>query len=146
MGHKTQPFLLRMTEWINYEFATETRYEGDARSPLETLTTKLGACRDLAVLFMDACRSQGIAARFVSGYVYDPFRTHGSELHAWAEVYIPGGGWRGYDPTIGVAVADGHIAVATGPEPQWAAPTEGSYIGTADDSTIDYEVKITQLQ
>lgn len=145
MGQKTQPFLLHLTELINREFVTETRYDGAPHGPLETLSSQRGACRDLAVLFMDACRSQGIATRFVSGYVYEPNRTHGSELHAWAEVYIPGGGWRGYDPTLGIAVSDGHIPVASGPEAEWAAPTEGCYIGTGTDSTIDYEVSVKKI-
>ena len=144
VGWQTQPFLLKLCEVINREYTTECRYEGDAYSPTKTFADKHGACRDLAALFMDACRTQGLAARFVSGYVYEPNRTHGSELHAWAEVYLPGGGWRGYDPTLGVAVADAHIPIAAGPEPEWAAPTEGCYIG-ASDSSIEYEVKITLM-
>lgn len=143
VGWQTQPFLLKLCETINREYTTETRYEGDAFSPTQTFARKQGACRDLAALFMDACRTQGLAARFVSGYVYEPGRTHGSELHAWAEVYLPGGGWRGYDPTLGIAVADGHIPVAAGPEPEWAAPTEGCYIGSGD-SKIDYQVQVTR--
>lgn len=141
VGWQTQPFLLRLCEEIKRDFTSETRYVGAAFSPTKTFNEKRGACRDLAALFMDACRTQGLAARFVSGYVYEPNRNHGSELHAWAEVYLPGGGWRGYDPTLGIAVADAHIPVATGPEPEWAAPTEGCYIGSGD-SKIDYEVQV----
>ncbi|WP_442506889.1 transglutaminase family protein [Novipirellula sp. SH528] len=143
VGWQTQPFLLKLCEEINRHYTTECRYEGAAFSPTKTFNEKRGACRDLAALFMDACRTQGLATRFVSGYVYEPNRTHGSELHAWAEVYLPGGGWRGYDPTLGIAVADAHIPVAAGPEPEWAAPTEGCYIGTGD-SNIDYQVKVTR--
>ena len=144
VGWQTQPFLLKLCEVINREYTTESRYEGDAYPPTKTFKEKRGACRDLAALFMDACRTQGLAARFVSGYVYEPNRTHGSELHAWAEVYLPGGGWRGYDPTLGIAVADAHIPIAAGPEPEWAAPTEGCFIGKGD-SSIDYQVKITLM-
>ena len=143
VGWQTQPFLLKLCEAINREYTTESRFKGDAYSPTKTFSQKGGACRDLAALFMDACRTQGLAARFVSGYVYEPDRTHGSELHAWAEVYLPGGGWRGYDPTLGTAVADAHIPIAAGPEPEWAAPTEGCYFGTGD-SSIDYDVKVTR--
>ncbi|GAA4461190.1 transglutaminase family protein [Novipirellula rosea] len=143
VGWQTQPFLLKLCEEINRNYTTECRYEGATFSPTKTFNEKRGACRDLAALFMDACRTQGLAARFVSGYVYEPNRTHGSELHAWAEVYLPGGGWRGYDPTLGIAVADAHIPVAAGPEPEWAAPTEGCYIGTGD-SNINYQVKVTR--
>ena len=142
---QTQPFLLKLCEKINREYTTEYRFDGDAHSPTKTFAEKRGACRDLAALFMDACRTQGLAARFVSGYVYEPNRTHGSELHAWAEVYLPGGGWRGYDPTLGIAVADAHIPIAAGPEPEWAAPTEGCYIG-AGDSSIEYNVKVTLVE
>lgn len=138
---QTQPFLSKLCETIHREYTTETRYEGATFSPTQTFTEKRGACRDLAALFIDACRTQGLAARFVSGYVYEPGRTHGSELHAWAEIYLPGGGWRGYDPTLGIAVADSHIPVAAGPEPEWAAPTEGCYIGTSA-SKIDYQVQV----
>ena len=143
VGWQTQPFLLKLCEVINREYTTESRFKGDAYSPTKTFAQKRGACRDLAALFMDACRTQGLAARFVSGYVYEPDRTHGSELHAWAEVYLPGGGWRGYDPTLGTAVADAHIPIAAGPEPEWAAPTEGCYFGTGD-SSIEYDVKVTR--
>lgn len=144
VGGKTQPFLLKLCELISREYTSETRYEGAAFSPTKTFCEKRGACRDLAALFMDACRSQGLAARFVSGYVFEPGRVHGSELHAWAEVYLPGGGWRGYDPTLGLAVADAHIPVAVGPEPQWAAPTEGSYVGDSG-SEIDYNVQVVRV-
>ncbi len=143
VGWQTQPFLLKLCETLNRDYTTETRLEGDAYSPTQTFTEKRGACRDLAALFMDACRTQGLAARFVSGYVYEPGRTHGSELHAWAEVYLPGGGWRGYDPTLGIAVADAHIPVAAGPEPEWAAPTEGCFVGTGE-SQIEYQVQVTR--
>ena len=144
LGRQTQTFLLQLTEQIYRDFSGETRLDGAPFTPTETFTMKSGACRDLAVLFMDACRSQGIASRFVSGYIYEPERTGTSELHAWAEVYLPGGGWRGYDPSRGVAVSGHHIPVAAGPEAQWAAAAEGCYIGNGADSTIDYEVTVSQ--
>jgi len=143
VGWQTQPFLLKLCEVINRECAVESRYVGATLSPTQTFGQKRGACRDLAALFMDACRTQGLATRFVSGYIYEPNRTQGSELHAWAEVYLPGGGWRGYDPTLGIAVADAHIPVAAGPEPEWAAPTEGCYVGDCD-SRIEYDVKVAR--
>jgi transglutaminase-like putative cysteine protease len=146
VGNQTQAFLLQATEKISRDYQSENRYDGAAFSPTETFASKRGACRDLAVLFMDVCRSQGIASRFVSGYIHEPDRVGSSELHAWAEVYLPGGGWRGYDPSRGIAVADQHIPVATGPEAEWAAATEGCYIGTGTDSSIDYEVMVTQCQ
>ncbi|TWU59160.1 Transglutaminase-like superfamily protein [Rubripirellula tenax] len=145
LGNQTQSFLLQATEKIAREFDSSNRYGGPPLSPAETFASKRGACRDLAVLFMDMCRSQGIASRFVSGYVHEPGRIGTSELHAWAEVYLPGGGWRGYDPSRGIAVSDQHIPVASGPEPPWAAATEGCYIGAASESTIEYEVKVESV-
>ena len=81
-------------------------------APARTLAASRGSCRDVAVLFIDACRSLGVAARFVSGYQEGEATQDRREMHAWVEVYIPGAGWRGYDPTHGLAVADRHIAVA----------------------------------
>ena len=144
VGQQTQPFLLELAELIAREYQSEIRLSGSANTPSHTFTSRTGACRDLAVLFMDACRSQGIAARFVSGYVHDSFRTGHNELHGWAEVYIPGGGWRGYDPSLGMAVADAHIPLATGPEAEWTNPAEGFYWGAGADSTMTYEVSVTR--
>ena len=95
----------------------------------ETLAPKKqGACRDLTVLFMACCRSVGLASRFVSGYGPGEKNEH-PYLHAWPEVYLPGGGWRGYDPTQGLAVGDGYVALAAGPHPELAAPDIRSYSG-----------------
>ena len=145
LGNQTQSFLLQATEQIASDYDSSNRYGGDPMSPSETFRSKRGACRDLAVLFMDMCRSQGIASRFVSGYIHEPGRIGTSELHAWVEVYLPGGGWRGYDPSRGIAVSDQHIPVASGPEPHWAAATEGFFIGSVSESTIDYEVTVKQV-
>ena len=84
----------------------------------------------------------GLAARFVSGYCSITTLHQANELHAWAEVYLPGGGWRGYDPTLGVATSHQHIALATAAEPEGAAPTEGDYRGTDATSAFDYEIRI----
>ena len=145
LGNQTQSFLLQATEQIAGGYDSSNRYGGAPLSPSETFESKRGACRDLAVLLMDMCRSQGIASRFVSGYIHEPGRIGTSELHAWVEVYLPGGGWRGYDPSRGIAVSDQHIPVATGPTPPWAAATEGFFIGDVSESTIEYEVNVTQL-
>jgi transglutaminase-like putative cysteine protease len=71
-----------------------------------------GSCRDLAVLFCDVCGVMGIAARFVSGYECSSAGRSDSYMHAWTEVYLPGIGWRGYDPSRGIAVTNEHVAVA----------------------------------
>lgn len=134
-------FLDALTHRIAREFTHVIRPSGDAYPPAVTLAERTGACRDLTVLFIEACRSVGIAARFVSGY-QDPGDDDAErELHAWAEVYLPGGGWRGYDPSAGIAVADRHVAVAAGPTPRDAAPTEGTFRG--DNATSQLETKIS---
>ncbi len=95
----------------------------------QTLRLRQGSCRDLAVLFCDACRVMGIAARFVSGYEGASASARDPYMHAWAEVYLPGIGWRGYDPSRGLAVSNRHVAVAAGFDSDLAAPVAGWYSG-----------------
>jgi transglutaminase-like putative cysteine protease len=142
----TLNFLYHATDYISREFSKIIRVQGDALSPNQTLRRKEGACRDLAVLFMDICRSLGLAARFVSGYKFDPEAVDAHELHAWAEVYLPGAGWRGYDPSWGLAVADHHIPLAAGPTPQEAMPVSGNFRGSDVLSNLDYSVEIENLE
>ena len=142
----TLNFLYHMTDHIHRNIQQVVRAVGDPLTPNKTLRRKEGACRDLAVLFMDLCRSLGLAARFVSGYKYDPGARDSQDLHAWAEVYLPGGGWRGYDPSMGLAVADHHIALASGPTPQDAAPFSGTFRGTDVLSRMEYDVEIRLLE
>jgi transglutaminase-like putative cysteine protease len=94
-----------------------------------TLREHDGTCRDLTVLFCAACRSAGIAARFVSGYECEAATQDSADMHAWAEVYLPGGGWRGYDPSQGLAVSTSHVAVAAAANPAMAASVSGIYRG-----------------
>jgi transglutaminase-like putative cysteine protease len=129
-------FLGELCSRISGSIAQEIRPVGDAMAAGETLARRSGACRDLAVLFVDACRSVGIAARFVTGY--EMGEADGDrDLHAWAEVYLNGAGWRGYDPSQGLAVADRHVSVAVGPGPAEAAPTQGTFRGTGATSTLE---------
>ena len=118
------------------------RHDGAAHAPARTLSEREGSCRDTAQLFCAACRAMGIAARFVSGYelgaALDP---GGGDLHAWAEVYLQGGGWRGYDPSRGLAVADAHVPVAAASDPALAAPVTGTFRGSAT-SSIDFSISM----
>ena len=75
---------------------------------------------------MAVCRAVGLAARFVSGYQEGDLAQASHDLHAWAEVYVPGGGWRGFDPTLGLAVSDRHVAISAAVDPQQAAPVSGT--------------------
>jgi len=139
----TAPFLMALADAIHHGFHHVGRPDGDPMEPAETLASRSGACRDTAMLYVAACRSQGLAARFVSGYsMHHPPEVTEQELHAWAEVYLPGAGWRAYDPSLGLAVADGHVVLATAPDHRLAAPLSGSYRGTGVGSSMDYRVAL----
>ena len=142
----TLPFLSTLTQRIHETFEHCVRPEGDPWSPSVTLAEGRGACRDLAVLQMDAVRACGLPARFVSGYRAGDPELIDRELHAWVEVYLPGAGWRGYDPTTGLAVADYHVALSVGANAGIAAPTSGTFRGTGVDSSIrtSIEMKISE--
>lgn len=143
ISSETVPFLIELCQYVHGRIRHEHRTVGNPRSPDETLALGEGACRDLAVLYMEACRTMGLAARFVSGYQETCPDYPEAHLHAWAEVYIPGGGWRGFDPTNGLAVADRHVALATGARSGEAAPTSGTFRGTGVESEMDFSLSIT---
>lgn len=107
-----------------------------------TWSHQAGSCRDFAVLFMEACRAMGLAARFVSGYQEGDPDSRDRHLHAWAEVYLPGAGWRGYDPTQGLAVADRHIALVASAFPRYAAPISGKISPGGVESTMTYSLTL----
>jgi transglutaminase-like putative cysteine protease len=139
----TPAFLMHLADHIHHGFTHVGRFEGDPFSPAETLRERRGACRDTAMLFVAACRSLGLAARFVSGYsMHHPPEVSEHELHAWAEVYLPGAGWRGYDPSLGLAVADGHVALAATPDHRLAAPVAGRFRGTGATSEMRYDLTV----
>lgn len=136
----TSSFLSELNEFIFKQFAYEIREEGAPNSAEYTLVNRRGSCRDYAVLFSAMCRALGLATRFVSGYyvgiapVDVPNQTH--HLHAWVEVYLPGGGWRGYDPTQHEVVAGNHIPLAASCLPEEITPVFGSYRGSATSELI----------
>ena len=135
-------FLAILTDRLYREIRREIRHEGRPQTPSETLMRGRGACRDQAVLFIAACRAAGLAARFVSGYQdRSAMDTPERYLHAWPEVYVPGHGWQGFDPTRGMPVNGGHVPVAAAPEPAGAMPVDGSYLGAAS-SRLSFEVRI----
>lgn len=141
-GRDTVQFLSVLTRRIQERYEPIIRLWGDPWPASVTLTRRQAACRDLAVLLMDACRAMGLGARFVSGYHEgDPSWTE-RDLHAWVEVYLPGAGWRGYDGMYGSAVSDRHIALAAGPTPHAAAPTSGTFRGTGATSTIHTDIRM----
>lgn len=144
-GAEPLAWLTHVTQTLFARFDRHVRPTGDARTATETLTLGSGACRDLTVLFLALCRSQGLAARFVSGYQAQAQTPDGQRhLHAWAEVYLGGAGWRGFDPMHGVLVADGHLALHSGATQAATMPIEGgfSFTGAVVNSTLTHSVRI----
>jgi transglutaminase-like putative cysteine protease len=132
--------LSEMTRAIRAEFTYGTRLYGGAQTPIETLKLGSGSCRDFAMLMIEAVRSLGLAARFVSGYIYSPSagrgdgrRLGGGHTHAWVRVYLPSCGWVEFDPTNGIVGSDDLIRVAIARDPRQATPLCGAYDGEADD-------------
>ena len=144
-GFEPLSFLDHLSQTIHARADKQVRTSGDAQSPGETLATWRGACRDLTVLFIAVARSRGLAARFCSGYQARAETPDGQRyLHAWPEVFVPGLGWRGWDPTHGIPVGDGHVALCAAPEQADTMPVVGSYSfqGPALTSTLDFELRI----
>ena len=138
-GQVVETYLL--LEWINKAIATGFNYqhreEPGVQTPAATLTSRAGSCRDFATLFIESCRSLGLAARFVSGYLYSPMLPQGQgATHAWSEVYLPGAGWKGFDSTSGQVVGNNYIAVAVSRHPESVPPVSGSFQAAAPQSPI----------
>jgi len=140
-GQETVPFLAALARRLHEGWRQVVRPESDPWPAAVTMAERQGACRDLAVLYLDACRALGLGGRFVSGYHATSPPDGKRALHAWCEVYLPGAGWRGFDPTEGLAVADRHVAVAAGPRPRDAAPTAGTFRGRSA-STLEAEIQL----
>jgi transglutaminase-like putative cysteine protease len=143
-GDSAMPFLNALNGELFERFGHETRDDGPAHSPERTLEERSGTCRDLAVLFCASCRAMRIPARFVSGYALGSESEDRADLHAWAEVYLPGGGWRGYDPSQGLGVGTSHVAVAAAADPAMAAPVSGNYRGSAS-ATMQYALSVVPV-
>jgi transglutaminase-like putative cysteine protease len=126
-----------MTHGIREAFRYRKRHEHGTQHPLDTLQTGSGTCRDYALFMIEALRRLGIAARFVSGYVFIPGdRAHGyvggGSTHAWVQVYLPSAGWIEFDPTNGIIGSRDLIRVAVARDPRQAIPLHGSYLGSPD--------------
>jgi transglutaminase-like putative cysteine protease len=143
VNQQVVPFLGRLSERLSSTWQVTRREGGAPWSAAKTFARRTGACRDLVVLFMDACRSVGLAARFVSGYQQQATGVD-YDLHAWAEVYLPWAGWRGYDPSQGLAVADQHIALAASARPEQAAVVVGSYRGMPAAATLTTSISLSR--
>jgi len=141
---QTYTLLQRLGSHINQTLSYQIREEPGVQTPRQTLSKNSGSCRDFALLFMESARCLGLAARFVSGYLHaPPSTTDFGATHAWAEVYLPGAGWKGFDPTSGEIVGSDHIAVAVARLPESVPPVAGSFFGLAQ-SNLDVGVWVTQ--
>jgi transglutaminase-like putative cysteine protease len=134
----TLDMLRRMNAHIHDEFVYVSRHEKGTQTPVETLSKQQGSCRDFAVLMIEAARALGFAARFVSGYLYNPTRhtpiVGGGNTHAWVRIFLPGSGWVEFDPTNGIVGNRGLIRVAVARDPRQATPISGSWRGFPSDN------------
>ena len=146
-NNDTLSLLRQLSNAIAMDFTYQERHEEGVQSPGETLETRIGSCRDYAWLFVIAARRLGLAARFVSGY----FHTVGTSLadgstHAWAEVYLPGSGWTGFDPTADRIVGENHVPVAIAINPVDIPPVSGQFTGPANVATnLTVRVNVNQV-
>jgi transglutaminase-like putative cysteine protease len=130
-GMDTFALLVKLNQAISRQFRYQTREEAGVQSPAQTLSRGSGSCRDYATLLVEACRHMNFASRFVSGYLHAPATEAGNATtHAWVEIYLPGSGWKGFDPTSGEITGNRHIAVAVARNPGSVPPVSGSFIGS----------------
>lgn len=146
---RTAELLAAMTHHIKRNFTYVARAERGIQDPTTTLRLRGGSCRDFAMLMMEAVRSLGFAARFVSGYIYSPARARGGHVgggstHAWVQVYLPGAGWMEFDPTNGIVGNQDLIRVAVARDPLHAVPISGTWTGFPSDNLgMSVEVDVT---
>ena len=127
---ETLELLQQLNLQIYRSFRYQRREQRGVLSPAETLENNGGSCRDFATLFMEASRFLGLAARFVSGYMYSSEIQGRMSMHGWAEVYLPGAGWIGFDPSWGLLAASNYFPVAVSRHSEHAPPISGTYFGT----------------
>jgi len=145
----TFKILSGITHRIHDNFAYRKRHERGTQHPLDTLQTGTGTCRDFALLMIEALRRLGIAARFVSGYLFtgnDQGHRGGGSTHAWVQVYLPSAGWIEFDPTNGILGTRDLIRVAVARDPRQALPLHGVYIGASDAFiAMDVSIEVSSL-
>jgi transglutaminase-like putative cysteine protease len=145
----TFKILSGMTHRIREAFSYRKRHEHGTQHPLDTLQTGTGTCRDYALLMIEALRRLGIAARFVSGYLFtgnDRGHRGGGSTHAWVQVYLPSAGWIEFDPTNGIIGTRDLIRVAVARDPRQAVPLHGVYLGPADAFvSMEVSIKVSSL-
>ena len=147
-GEKIESIALlqNLNTHINRNFKYTRRDEAGVQTPAETIKLNSGSCRDFATLMLEACRCWGLAARFVSGYMQcEATEAGGASTHAWTEVYLPGAGWKGFDPTSGIMTGAQHVTVGVSRNPENAAPISGSFQGPPN-SFLGIQVDVTVVE
>lgn len=148
---ETAELLMTLSYAIKESLSYERRAARGTQSPLQTLASRRGSCRDFATLMMESARALGFAARFVSGYIYVPDRDTGEtyqgggSTHAWLQIYLPGSGWVEFDPTNGIVGNRDLIRVAVAREAQQAVPLHGFYYGDPTEDTMEVSVHVRRL-
>lgn len=139
--------MLALCKRVHASIKYRRRFEKGVQTPAQTLVLGDGSCRDMATLLMDAARASGVAARFASGYLHGRASLAGrASTHAWAEVYLPTLGWRGFDPTIGGVTTSNHIVTGVSSHPRGVMPVSGTFTGGRDDFLgLSVSVKTTVL-
>jgi transglutaminase-like putative cysteine protease len=141
----TFDLLHKLNTHIHESFKYVRREEPGVQLPHDTLKLGSGSCRDFAVLMMEGARYWGFGARFVTGYIQMGEGQHGA-THAWTEIYIPGAGWHGFDPTNGKIVGNEHVSVAVAREQEKASPLSGAWSGPPDAfSGMEASVQVAPL-
>ena len=139
-------FLTQLVEIIQDRVKYTQRHIGPAWPAGRTLKERVGSCRDLAMLMIETCRCVGLPARFVSGYHLVEPKPKRYDLHAWAEVYLPGAGWRAFDPSGMGAIDDRYIPVATSSKPELTAAVTGSFSGPPKvTSELEWSIEAEEL-
>lgn len=129
-------YLNRLTASVHSRWAHIVREEDNLWSPEKTYSAAKGSCRDLSWMLIHMLRAQGLAARFVSGYAFNPELDEGNELHAWVEAYLPGAGWVGIDPSLGLFADQHYIPLACSSDAQQTLPVHGNYGGDLNADVI----------
>ena len=138
--------LQRINRAIHAMVSYQRREQPGVQTPAQTLCKQTGSCRDMAFLFMEVTKQLGFASRFVSGYSYTTIASQDpGSTHAWAEVFLPGAGWKGFDPTRGDIVGENYIPVAVGRLPHLVPPISGSFHGKAVLQAMTVSVIVERL-
>ncbi|MDA0194954.1 MAG: transglutaminase family protein [Bacteroidetes bacterium] len=143
-NNKTIDFLTNLTKRIHSDFVIETRLIGEPYPADKTFSLKIGSCRDVSWMQIQLLRHLGIASRFVSGYFYIDEEEMEFELHGWIEVFLPGAGWIGFDPSHGILAGSAHIPVCSGAYYESTMPVTGTTRGSAE-SSLHSDLTITPL-